>query len=167
MLSVNAACRIEGLHFFFGRCGIAVLLFLFLHAAFLFAALCGASCYVRSVLWLIVFFSLCERIFNCCLRSFAPAGATSPFQSQRAGPQRFLVWVRVWRCCSLEICQVMTSKTAHFTNKTQSPLCADTALHSNLWVINKIGSVFSLFFITRYFPFLLHIPHFHVKIILL
>ena len=44
---------------------------------------------------------------------------------------------------------------------------ADAALHSNLWVINKIGSVFSLFFITRYFPFLLHIPHFHVKIILL
>ena len=45
------------------------------------------------------FFSLCQRIFDFCLRSFAPAGATSPCQSQRAGPQRFLVWVRVCWCC--------------------------------------------------------------------
>ena len=47
-------------------------------------------------------FALCQRIFDCGLRNFAPAGATSPFQSQRAGPQRFLVLVRIWRCCSLE-----------------------------------------------------------------
>ena len=50
-------------------------------------------------------FSLCERIFDCCLRSFALARATSPFQSQRAGPQRFLVWVRVCGCCALENCK--------------------------------------------------------------
>ena len=68
-----------------------------------FAALCGASCYVRSVLRLIVFFSLCGRIFLCCLRSFALARATSPCQSPRAGPQRFLVWVRVCGCCALEL----------------------------------------------------------------
>ena len=47
-------------------------------------------------------FSLCKRIFNCCLRSFALARATSPCQSPRAGPQRFLVWVRVCWCCALE-----------------------------------------------------------------
>ena len=46
------------------------------------------------------FFSLCGRIFDCCLRSFALARATSPCQSPRAGPQRFLVWVRVWWCCA-------------------------------------------------------------------
>ena len=49
-------------------------------------------------------FALCQRIFDFCLRSFALARATSPFQSQRAGPQRFLVWVRVWWCCALENC---------------------------------------------------------------
>ena len=48
------------------------------------------------------FFSLCQRIFNCGLRSFALARATSPCQSPRAGPQRFLVWVRVCGCCSPE-----------------------------------------------------------------
>ena len=61
---------------------------------FLFAALCVLCCDC----WFC--FALCERIFDCGLRSFAPAGATSPFQSQRAGPQRFLVLVRVWWCCA-------------------------------------------------------------------
>ena len=61
---------------------------------FLFAALCVLCCDC----WFC--FALCERIFDCGLRSFAPAGATSPFQSQRAGPQRCLVLVRVWWCCA-------------------------------------------------------------------
>ena len=72
--------------------------FFFCMRLFLFAALCVLC------LGLLFCFSLCKRIFNCCLRNFAPAGATSPFQSQRAGPQRFLVWVRVCGCCALENC---------------------------------------------------------------
>ena len=55
MLSVNAACRIDGLHFFFGGVDYDGLLFLFCMRLFLFAALCGASCYVRSVFGLMVF----------------------------------------------------------------------------------------------------------------
>ena len=69
-------------------------------------------------------FALCQRIFDFCLRSFALARATSPFQSQRAGPQRFLVWVRVWWCCALEMCQVMNVKVMvmHYANKVLSLL---------------------------------------------
>ena len=95
-----AACRIEGLHFFDLLCRIAVLLFFsacgfficgFLRCFWFFLCLC-------LDLWFC--FALCKRIFLCCLRSFALARATSPFLSQRAGPQRFLVWVRVWWCCA-------------------------------------------------------------------
>ena len=96
MLSVNTPHAIDGLHCFGLLCRIAGLLFLFCMRLFWFAALYVLCCDWRF------FFSLCERIFDFCLRSFAPAGATSPFQSQRAGPQRFLVLVRIWRCCSLE-----------------------------------------------------------------
>ena len=63
---------------------------------FEFAALCDAFalCVLCCDCWLC--FSLCERILDCCLRSFALARATSPCQSPRAGPQRFLVLVRVY-----------------------------------------------------------------------
>ena len=37
----------------------------------------------------------------------------------------FLFWVRVCGCCALEMRQVITAKAMHFTNKTQSSLCAD------------------------------------------
>ena len=89
-----AACRIVGLHFFDLLCRIAVLLF-FSACGFFLRLLCVLCCDC----WLC--FALCQRIFDFCLRSFALARATSPFQSQRAGPQRFLVWVRVWWCCAL------------------------------------------------------------------
>ena len=73
--------------------------FSFLHAAFFYLRL---LCVLCCDCWFC--FALCQRIFLCGLRSFAPAGATSPCQSPRAGPQRFLVWVRVWWCCALENC---------------------------------------------------------------
>ena len=69
-------------------------------------------------------FSLCERIFNCCLRSFALARATSPCQSPRAGPQRFLVLVRVCWCCSPEYKkQKENRKSSSPIKKTQSSIC--------------------------------------------
>ena len=81
---------------------------------------CGFVRYILLCAFCVVtdsfFFSLCGRIFNCRLRSFALARATSPCQSQRAGPQRFLVWVRVWRCCALEMHQVITAEASLFTN---------------------------------------------------
>ena len=64
----------------------------------LFYLRCLVLLYLCLGLWLC--FALCQRIFLCCLRSFALARATSPCQSPRAGPQRFLVWVRVWWCCA-------------------------------------------------------------------
>ena len=107
---------------FFSACGFLDLRLFAVHLAL--CVLCCDWCFC---------FSLCERIFLCCLRSFALARATSPCQSQRAGPQRFLVWVRVCGCCALEICQVMTAKVMRLTNKTQSPICADTWLfHSTI-----------------------------------
>ena len=46
------------------------------YAAFLICGFVRCICYVRSVFGLTLFFSLCERIFDCCLRSFALARAT-------------------------------------------------------------------------------------------
>ena len=103
MLSVNtphAGLRVYTS--FLGGVGYDGLLFLFC------MRLCGLRlCAIHLAMCVLCydccfFFSLCERIFLCCLRSFALARATSPFQSQRAGPQRFLVWVRVCWCCSPE-----------------------------------------------------------------
>ena len=76
---------------FFSACGFFYLRLCAVHLAM--CVLCCDWCFC---------FSLCERIFLCCLRSFALARATSPCQSPRAGPQRFLVWVRVCWCCALE-----------------------------------------------------------------
>ncbi len=76
-----AAYRFDALCFFGLRCGIAVLLFLFCMRLFLFAALCVLCCDC----WLC--FSLCQRIFNFCLRSFAPAGATSHCPSPKRAAQ--------------------------------------------------------------------------------
>ena len=102
LFSVNAACRIDALQWFGLLCGIVGLLFLFCMRLFGFAALCEsfAMCVLCCDCWLC--FSLCQRIFNCGLRSFALARATSPCQSPRAGPQRFFFWVRVCGCCSPE-----------------------------------------------------------------
>ena len=52
----SAACRFDALRRFGLLCRIAGLLFLFLHAAFLFTALCGASAFACSVFGLIVSF---------------------------------------------------------------------------------------------------------------
>ena len=86
-------------------CGSTLLFWLCRIAVLLFFSACGffylrLLCVLCLDLWLC--FALCQRIFDCGLRSFALARATSPFQSQRAGPQRFLVWVRVCGCCSPE-----------------------------------------------------------------
>ena len=79
--------------------------FLFCMRLFLFAALCGVLFFLCLCLDLWLCFALCQRIFDCGLRNFALARATSPFQSPRAGPQRFLVWVRICGCCALENCK--------------------------------------------------------------
>ena len=98
-----AACRIEGLWFFGLMCEIAVLLIVLSACGFFYLRLCAvhlALC-VLCCDWCFCF-SLCERIFDCCLRSFALARATSPCQSPRAGPQRFLVLVRVYGAVHLK-----------------------------------------------------------------
>ncbi len=99
-----AACRFDTLRWFGLLCRIAFLLFLFCMRLF-YLRLCAVFCFFLCLcldLWLC--FALCQRIFDCGLRNFALARATSPCQSPRAGPQRFLVWVRVCGCCAIENC---------------------------------------------------------------
>ena len=60
-----AACRIDALWFFGLMCGTVVLLIVL--SACGFWDCCFVLCFC---------FSLCQRIFNCCLRSFALARAT-------------------------------------------------------------------------------------------
>ena len=99
-----AACRFDALCFFGLMCGTAVLLIVlsacgFWDCCFVFMHLLSAFRVVADSF----FFSLCQRILNCSLRNFALARATSPCQSPRAGPQRFLVLVRVCWCCALHL----------------------------------------------------------------
>ena len=71
-----AACRIEGLHFFLLLCRIAILLFLFCIRLFDLRLCLVHLVFLYLCLDLWFFFSLCERIFLCGLRSFALARAT-------------------------------------------------------------------------------------------
>ncbi len=111
--------------------------FSFLHAAFFYLRL---LCVLCCDCWFC--FALCERIFDCGLRSFALARATSPCQSPRAGPQRFLVWVRVWWCC------------AFHKQNAKYPLPAWCAAHSIavgdfVTVLFKLSASFSFPYLTK------------------
>ena len=108
MLSVNtphAGLRVFGSL----DCGVDYdsLLFLFCMRLFGFAALCGASCYVRSVLRLIVFsLYVSEFFFAACgvspLRGrLKDSALKNPAALERLA--NFFFWVRICGCCALEL----------------------------------------------------------------
>ena len=118
-----AACRIDALWFFGLMCGIVVLLIVLSACGFWIVALFLCICFLRSVLWLIVFFSLCQRIFDCCLRSFALARATKglcPLESrslEKAG-ELFSFWCGSVGAVHLNIkSKSRTAKAVRSTNK--------------------------------------------------
>ena len=131
MLSVNtphAGLRVFGSL----DCGVDYdsLLFLFCMRLFGIVALflCSCFCLFRAAADSFVSLYVDEFFFAACgvspLRGRPKDSALwNPAALERLA--NFFFWVRICGCCALEMRQVITAKAMHFTNKTQSPLCAD------------------------------------------
>ena len=102
-----AACRIDALCSFCGRFGTAVLLFLFLHAAFwiCYFAVCICFCLFRVAADSFASLYVSEFLIAACgvspLRGrLKDSALKNPAALERLA--NFFLWVRVCGCCALE-----------------------------------------------------------------
>ena len=122
MLSVNAACRIEGLWFFGLMCGIVVLLIVLSACGFFYLRLCAFRVVIDAFSSLYVSEFLIAACGVSPLRG-RPAIAQAPRGLPKGWtPTLFSLGAGLW-CCALEMHQVITAEASLFTD--HYPLTTD------------------------------------------